>query len=121
MVLENWHGLVLDAGMVEILKTLDKDMTNHRARGLYVRPDGLKFYIAGQNRDRIYEYNISTATPWNIDTVGYHTRQNMSQMTYSNFGIDIYGNSKTGLGTTTAYLYNIGIHDVQGVELLQTA
>ena len=40
----------------------------------------------------------------------------MSQMTYSNFGIDIYGNSKTGLGTTTAYLYNIGIHDVQGVE-----
>tara|TARA_Y100000004_G_scaffold196126_1_gene265153 strand:+ start:11712 stop:28643 length:16932 start_codon:yes stop_codon:yes gene_type:complete len=85
-------------------------------RGLYVRPDGLKFYIAGSSADRIYEYNISTATPWNVDTVGYHTRQNMSQMTYSNFGIDIYGNSKTGLGTTTAYLYNIGIHDVQGIE-----
>lgn len=87
-----------------------------QARGLYVRPDGLKFYIVGSYADRVYEYNISTATPWNIDTLGYHTMTDFGRGTYSNFGIDIYGHSKSGLGTTTAYLGAAGIYEARGIE-----
>jgi len=86
------------------------------ARGLYVRPDGLKFYIVGSSADRVYEYNISTATPWNIDTLGYHTMTDYGRGTYSNFGIDIYGYGKSGLGTTTAYLGAAGIYEASGIE-----
>jgi sugar lactone lactonase YvrE len=38
-------------------------------RGLTFKPDGTKFYIAGDQNNRVYEYNLSTA--WSISTASY--------------------------------------------------
>jgi sugar lactone lactonase YvrE len=38
-------------------------------RGLEVKPDGTKLYIAGDTNNTVYEYNLSTA--WDISTASY--------------------------------------------------
>ena len=37
--------------------------------GIYIRDDGLKFWICGYTNDRIYQYSMSTA--WDISTASY--------------------------------------------------
>ena len=37
--------------------------------GIYIRDDGLKFWVCGHTNDRIYQYSMSTA--WDISTASY--------------------------------------------------
>ena len=38
-------------------------------QGLFFKPDGLKLYMVGQQNNRIYEYNLSTA--WDVSTATF--------------------------------------------------
>jgi DNA-binding beta-propeller fold protein YncE len=76
------------------------------ATGLYVRPDGLKFFITGSESDRVYEYNISTSTPWSVDNDYYHKVGGVGDF-YSDIGVDVKSRNNVGLGTTFAYLHHL--------------
>lgn len=42
------------------------------SRSLFIKPDGLSFYITGVNNDTVYQYAMSTA--WDISTGSYATK-----------------------------------------------
>lgn len=41
-------------------------------QGLYFKPDGTKMYLVGAQRDRVYQYNLST--PWTITSATYENK-----------------------------------------------
>ena len=64
-------------------------------RGLFFKPDGTKMYTLGNNTNRVYEYNLSTA--WNISTAvlsqSFSTRPqdtNSNSVSFSSDGISMY-------------------------------
>lgn len=80
--------------------------TENNAWGLYVKPDGTRFYIIGPDSDRVYYYNISTSTPWNINKEA-DWRYSSSYLSWQDFGVDDVSTPKTGIGTTFAYLHHL--------------
>jgi len=59
-------------------------------QGIYFKPDGTKFYIAGSNSSDIYQYSLSTA--WDISTASYESKS-LNVSSQDNVVQDIFLNS----------------------------
>ena len=93
---ESWRGGGGSPGFTE----------TSNAFGLYVRPDGLQFFIVGTDSDRVYEYNISTSTPWSIEQDFYNKTGGLGEQ-FTDFGVDSQSRNNVGLGTSFAYLNHL--------------
>lgn len=82
--------------------------------GLYVKPDGLKFWVVGSTNDTVYEYALGTA--WTLSTASYSslsysvTAQDATpcSISWSDDGLRFYvfGRTSTGIygySTTVAF------------------
>ena len=56
--------------------SLDVSSQDPAPEGIVFNEDGTKFYMAGSNYDKIYEYHLST--PFNISSASYYTSLNVS-------------------------------------------
>ena len=49
--------------------TFSVNAQENAPRGLYIKDDGLSFWVTGSNSDRVFEYSMSTA--WDLSTASY--------------------------------------------------
>ena len=53
-------------------KSFDAAAQDTSAMGLFIKPDGTKFYQVGADNDTVYQYSMSTA--WDISTASYDSK-----------------------------------------------
>ena len=54
-------------------------------KGVFFKPDGLKMYVLGNQNDRVYEYNLSTA--WDVTTASFLQNFSVASQTASPTGV----------------------------------
>ena len=67
-----WQSFYDIANAVYNGKGVDVDSEDGDVSGLFIKPDGLTLYIAGQTNDNIYQYALTTA--WDISTATYDSK-----------------------------------------------
>lgn len=78
-------------------------------RGTFFKSDGTRMYLAGDDNNRIYQYNLSTA--WNLTTATYDTFLAIGTQETGPWGMDIKTDGMklylVGYGSNTVYQYSL--------------
>lgn len=79
-------------------------------RGIYIRSDGVKLYVAGSGSDNVNEYSMST--PWDISTASFDQsfsvlsqQTDTAGFTFASTGRNFY---IAGFGPSAVFQYDIG-------------
>lgn len=102
----------LDRGRVStarLKQTFDVSPQDGVPNGLYFRADGLKFYMAGNGGDNIYEYDLSVA--WDSSTAVFNQSFDVSSENTIPSGVAFHPNGLT--------MYVLGVAIADGRELYQ--
>ena len=62
-------GTAWDITTLSYLQLLDVTAQDGNPQGIFLKPDGLKLYLTGDDNNSIYEYTLSTA--WDVTTATY--------------------------------------------------
>ena len=88
---------------------LDVSAQDGTPLGLHFKPDGTKFYVVGNDNDRVYEYQMNT--PWRVSS-GFYTGSSFSTLGQTAFPNDMHfkpdGLAMYVHDSSAVYQYSLG-------------
>src|SRR3989304_5437968 len=94
---------------LSFLQSRNVTTQDQSSQDVFFKPDGLKMYVAGNQNNRIYEYNLSTA--WNISTTSFLQSFTVTAQDNTPTGLFIRDDGLkmfvTGGGNDRIYEYNL--------------
>jgi len=101
-----WNVLI--RSVIQEISLSDQDFN---PRDIFIRQDGLKLYMIGNQKDSIFEYDLSTA--WDISTLSFLQSKSIKDQDSTLVGFFIRQDGLklyvAGIKNSSIYEYNLGI------------